>query len=271
MGLLEGGGEQVCGPARGRPGAAAAAALDARGEPDGCRGIHLESCQHILGQLAEAEGRLRADHVAPAGLLRVSAPPGLLSLHPRLVSSFLAQHPGVTLDLDLTHRMVDLVEERIDVALRMTAPRDASLVARRLAPAPRVVVASPAWLAANGTPDTPAALARFPCIQDTNFRFHPRWPFRVGGQRFSVEVSGPVRVNSPLLVRDLVLEGAGIGLIHALLVAEELRSGRLVALFDGQVDTDWSIYAITSQRRHLSSRTRAFLQHVHDYFAATAG
>ena len=210
--------------------------------------------------------------MAPRGVLRVTAPPSFLSVHrERVIGDFLARYPEVALHLDLTHRMVDLVEEWVHVAIRPTRPDDSSLVARRLGPAPLVVVASPAYLERAGVPEFPAALAAHACIRDTNFRFHPRWPFRTQGppgKREVVEVRGPVSVNSPELVRALVLDGLGIGLVPEMLVAGDVAAGRLVELFAGTVDVDWSAWAITSQRRHLPARARVFLDHLAQAMAA---
>lgn len=221
--------------------------------------VHVERCRQILTLLDESEAQLRADHVAPRGLLRVTAPPGFLSKYRQVViSDFLKRFPEVELEIDLTHRMVDLVEERIDVAIRLTRPGDSSLIARRLAPAPLVLVASPTYLERAGVPSTPGDLAGHACLVDTNFRFRNRWP--VGG--VVVEVGGPARANSPLLVRDLALDGLGIALTPALLVEEALADGTLVEVLPGEVDTDWSVWAVTSDRRHLPARARAFLDHL---------
>ncbi|MEZ4318706.1 MAG: substrate binding domain-containing protein [Myxococcota bacterium] len=180
--------------------------------------------------------------------------------HESVVVDFLRAWPGVELDIDLTHRIVDLVEERIDVAIRLTRPTDSSLIARRLAPAPLVVVAAPSLDRSHV--HHPADLAGVPAILDSNFRFHPRWPFRVDGERFSVEMSGPVTVNSPLLVRQLVRSGLGVGLVPHMIVADDLADGSLVELVPGTVDAGWSVFAVTSARRQLSARTRAFLTHL---------
>ena len=230
---------------------------------------HLERGRTVLALADESEALLRAEASALSGPLRVTAPPGILSLHRRaVVVDFLRKYPQITLELELTHRMIDLVEERIDVAIRLTEPDDSTLVARRLAPAPLVLVAAPAFLAASGRPTEPAALAEFPCLLDTNFRFGARWPFRVNGHRYSVEVRGPVRVNSPVLVRELALDGLGVALVPAMLVEADLAEGSLIELFPGTVDVVWSVYAVTSQRRFLPARARAFIEHLRLGFGA---
>ena len=220
---------------------------------------HYERTQQVLTLLSESEAQLRADHVAPRGLLRVTAPPGFLSkFRTVVINEFLARFPAVELEIDLTHRMVDLVEERIDVAIRLTRPVDSSLIARKLAPAPLILVASPDYLARRGTPSDASELRDHDCLVDTNFRFQNRWPV----QGSVVEVSGPVRGNSPILVRNLALDGLGITMTPAMLVDDRLEDGSLVEVLPGSVDTDWSVYAVTSQRRHLPARARVFLEHL---------
>ncbi|MEM9071225.1 MAG: LysR family transcriptional regulator [Myxococcota bacterium] len=224
---------------------------------------HFDSCQQILALVEESETQLKDDHVSLTGSLRVTAPPGLVSEERRvLVASFLRRYPRVSLDLDVTYRMVDLVEERVDVAIRVTQPRDSSLVARKLAPAEMVLVASPAYLSSSPPIHGPEDLRQHACLVDRNFGFQPRWPFVIGGRRQSVEVAGPVRANDPFVVRDLALEGMGVALIARVLARRELAEGRLTEVLPGTVDLQTGIYAITSQRRRLPARVRAFLEHL---------
>ncbi|MFZ1862672.1 MAG: LysR family transcriptional regulator, partial [Polyangiales bacterium] len=120
---------------------------------------YRERCADVLGEIDAVEASLREDLAAPRGLLRVTAPPGLASHYLEIMTKdFVERFPDITIDLDLTHRMVDLVEEHIDVAIRVTDPRDSSLVARRIAPAPILAVAAPSYLRRRGTPKKPADL-----------------------------------------------------------------------------------------------------------------
>ncbi len=224
---------------------------------------YFERCVEVLGELESIEAALHDDHVQPRGLLRVTAPPGLVSEYgPVLTTAFTAKYPHIRMDLRLTHRMVDLVEEGIDVAIRVTAPRDSSLIARRLAPAPIVAVAAPSYLAQRGTPATPSDLRTHDCLVDTNYRDQGRWRFRHRGRSEVVEVDGPFRVNSPTAVRDLALAGHGVALVPAFVAAEALASGELVEILAGTVAFDWSIFALYPRRRHVSGRVRAFVDHL---------
>ena len=171
--------------------------------------VHVERCQQVLALVAEGEQELRRADRSLRGVIRVSAPPGMgVQRLEHWVAAFVRLYPEVVLELDLTHRLVDLVEERIDVAIRLTEPEDSDLVARRLGPAPLVLVARPDLGIAVRCP---ADLEDVPCIRDTNFRFDPHWPFRWAGERQRVTVSGPVLANSPLVVAGLVRAGLGVG------------------------------------------------------------
>lgn len=225
-------------------------------------------CVDLLGELAAAEASVRDAHVSPRGWLRVTAPPGFAErFDDVLTHAFVQKHPGVRVELVLTHRLVDLVEEGFDVAIRVTAPRDSSLVARRLAPAPLRAVASPSYLERHGTPAEPADLVRHACLVDTNFRERGRWRFEVGSKPVTVDVDGPFRINSPTAVRDLAALGHGVALVPAFLVEDQLERGELVEVLPGMPAFDWSIFAVYPRRRHLPARVRAFVDHLADAFA----
>lgn len=224
-------------------------------------------CRNLLEEIDALESSLRDEQGALRGELRVTAPPGLADRHlHELSASFLEAHPDLRIDLDLTHRMVDLVEEGVDLAIRMTEPRDSALIARRIAPAPVIAVAAPDYLQEWGEPESPEALTEHACLVDTNFRDQGRWPFEIDGRIRSVRVDGPVRANSPTAVRALAVAGWGVALIPALLVDDELEDGSLVELFPGAVALRWSLLAVYPRRRYLSARVRAYLDHLVEAF-----
>jgi DNA-binding transcriptional LysR family regulator len=230
---------------------------------------YVERCRALLAELDELEANLDADRAALRGPLRVTAPPGFAGAHLLLMTrDFLDAHPQVTIELDLTHRMVDLVEEGFDLAIRVTDPPDSSLIARRLGPAPIVAVASPGYLAARGTPATPEDLRDHDCLVDTNFRDQQRWRFEVGGRPRTIAVSGPVRANSPAAIREFAAAGCGIALCPRFAVAAALESGALVEVLAGAVAIEWSILAVYPRRRYQSARVRAYVDHL---AAALAG
>lgn len=228
-------------------------------------------CIEILNAVDATETGLREQQSALRGTLRVTAPPGFASRYLAVLTcDFVARHPQVRIDLDLTHRMIDLVEEAVDVAVRMTEPQDSSLIARRLAPAPCIAVAAPRYLAARGQPETPRELRGHDCLVDTNFRDQQRWRFRVGGRTQRVTVDGPFRVNSPLAVRDLAIAGHGIAIVPALIAEAAIATGELVEVLPGTVALRWSIYAVYPRREHLPERVRAYVDHLAEALAVRA-
>jgi DNA-binding transcriptional LysR family regulator len=228
---------------------------------------YRERCTNVLGEIRALEASLREDIAAPRGPLRVTAPPGFASHYLDVMTKdFLARFPEVNIDLDLTHRMVDLVEENIDVAIRVTDPRDSSLVARRLAPAPIVAVAAPSYLRRRGTPKNPTDLRDHDCLVDTNFRDQQRWRFRPGdkanGKTETITVTGPLRVNNPDAVREMAEAGLGIALVPHFVASDALQAGRLREILKGRVAFHWSILAVYPRRRYLPLRVRAYIDHL---------
>ena len=224
---------------------------------------YRKRCADVLGEIESLEASVREDIAAPRGPLRVTAPPGLASHYLHVMTKdFLERYPEVTLDLDLTHRMVDLVEEGIDVAIRVTDPRDSSLVARRIAPAPIIAVAAPSYLRQRGTPKKPADLRDHDCLVDTNFRDQQRWRFRIGDKNETVTVDGPLRVNNPDAVREMAEAGLGIALVPDFVARDALIAGSLCEVLKGRVALHWSILAVYPRRRYLPVRVRAYVDHL---------
>lgn len=220
-------------------------------------------CRELLSDIDALETSVRAKQQALRGSLRISAPPGFASRYlDELTISFTRQHPQVRVELDLTYRMVDLIEEGIDVAIRVTEPKDSTLIARRLAPAPIVAVAAPSYLAHAKPPTAPADLVDHCCLVDTNFRDQNRWRFRINGQIITIAVDGPFRVNSPDAIRSLTLAGQGIALIPHYTIDSDLDSGDLIEILPGCVALNWSVYAVYPRRRHLAHRIRAYVDHL---------
>lgn len=229
-----------------------------------------QRCSELLQEIDALESSLRTEQLSLRGALRVTAPPGFADRYlAHMTTAFVAKHPQLSIDLDLTHRMVDLVEEGVDVAIRLTDPRDSTLIARRIGPAPLVAVASPDYLRARGTPTRPEQLREHDCLVDTNFREQQRWRFAVDGKERTVSVNGPFRVNSPVAIRELALAGHGVALVPAMLVEAQLGDGRLVELLPGMVALRWSLLAVYPRRRLLPARVRAYVDHLVEVLGPT--
>ena len=222
---------------------------------------YLERSTAILADIEETEREVSEGGAAPRGLLRVNAsiPFGTHQVVP-LVPEFLARFPGITLDLSLTDAVIDLIEERADVAIRVGALRDSSLKARRLGESRRLVVASPAYLARAGTPREPADIARHACIA---FNFRPalnEWPFRVGGATVAVPVPRTVLANNGETVRDFALAGLGLARLGAFHVARDVEAGTLVPVLEEFDAGDAEqVHAIFMGHRRMPARVRVFL------------
>jgi len=176
-----------------------------------------------------------------------------------LVPEFLARYPEILIELDISDRVVDLVEEGLDVAIRVAALPDSSHMARRLAAERRIVCASPDYLARHGTPMTPGDLTRHNCLIYSTVSSED-WAFSgTDGQR-TVRVSSNFIANGGEAVRDLALAGLGLARLAGFLVSPDIRAGRLVPVLTDYAEIrDTAIHAVYPHRRHLSPKVRAFV------------
>lgn len=237
----------------------------------------LDKAVALLDAAEQASAAVGSAANAPHGLLRVagSVSFGRLHLMPAL-PEFLALYPGIRLDLRLSDRPIDLAANGIDVAVRIGTLRDSSLVARTLAPSRQLLVASPAYLAAHGTPVHPGQLAAHECLAlegTTPWRF--RQPAAGAGGTdgddaavLTVRVSGRIQSDNGEALRDAAVAGLGITLQSAWAVYQQLRSGALVqVLADFPLAAVWVVSAQYLHRSFLPPKTQAFI----DFFAARFG
>jgi len=229
----------------------------------------LEDCQRLLNDFYDAEASVSLGGVKASGHLRVTAPAGFGRAHVApLLPAFLEAHRDVTISLDLTDRLADIVNEGIDVAIRIGALDDSSLVGLKLAENRRVVVASPAYLDAHGAPATPSDLAQHDCLTFGTYGNQARgWQFTVDGRVVSMRVSGTMECNDGAVLRDWALAGRGLAWRSVWEVGEDLRAGRLKSVLDEFAAPDNAIYAVFPQRKHLPLRVRMFV----DYLKNTYG
>lgn len=222
----------------------------------------------LLQQLDDLDATITDQTSEPRGLLRVSAPRnfGERTLAP-VIFEFLAKYPKVTLDLRLEDRYVDLVDEGIDVALRISTMADSSLIARKIADMHVVVGASPSLLKTHGTPTHPDQLRNLPCIVDVNLQGQSNWRFVEDGKTISVPVTGPVRVNSPLAARQAAEMGLGFVVLPSYLADPVVASGALVPVLTPFLPTGQTLQAVYPHRRHLAGKVRALIDHLVDWFA----
>jgi DNA-binding transcriptional LysR family regulator len=205
---------------------------------------------------------------APRGLLKISAPVtfGSRQLEPALLD-FAAAYPEVGLEVSFTDRRVNLVEEGFDAAVRIGTLADSSLVARKLATARAVTIASPQYLAARGMPRKPDDLQNHDVIRDLNMANPDVWTFGVGAKRADVKVAG--RLCFANAYTCVAAAGAGFGIAHApaFAAAEDLRKGRVTTLLSKYEPDPPTIYAVYPHARHLASKVRVFVDFLAQRFA----
>jgi DNA-binding transcriptional LysR family regulator len=231
---------------------------------------YLEACERVIADMDAADAAIAAERVEPRGVLRLNAPVslGANEIAP-LLKAFAQLHSGVTVELGLNDRLVDLVEEGWDLAIRIGSLRDSSLVARRIAPCRAVVCAAPSYLADNGTPRLVAELAGHNCLGYTLSRLvgSDSWSFGAKAE-VAVKVSGDLRANSGDALRIAAIAGQGIIYQPTFIVADALRAGTLVTL---KLDHDpvefGGIYGVYAPGRHPPAKIRVFL----DFLAAAFG
>jgi DNA-binding transcriptional LysR family regulator len=212
-------------------------------------------------ELEELDASMRSNTADPRGELRVTAPISFAEIRMMsAVAEFSRRYPNVRLNLVLSDRFVDLVEERIDVAIRIGDLEDSSLVARRLGSTSMLVCASPGYLARRGEPEQPAQLAEHACVVDSNHPAGTRWKLGSGNGVVTVDVPTRILVNSARGARELVLAGQGISYLPSFAVSDDIAAGKLKRLFPGFEQKPLGIFALYPHRRHLSAKVRLFIE-----------
>ena len=230
---------------------------------------YYREASQLLQQLDDLDASISDQTSAPRGLLRVSAPRnfGERTLAPAIFE-FLLKFPEVSVDLRLEDRYVDLVDEGVDVALRISTMTDSSLIARKIADMRIVIAGAPSLLEKFGVPESPEALRAMPCVIDTNLQGQANWRFVDGGKTVSVHVSGPVRVNSPLAALEAATRGLGFAAMPSYLADPAIASGDLVGVLAEYVPDGQTLQAVYPHRRHLAGKVRALIDHLVDWFEA---
>ena len=228
-----------------------------------------EQGRGLVEDLDALVGGLRQAGTGVAGTLRVTTSAGFGRLHlSPLLPEFLARHPALRISMDLNDRVVDLVTAGFDLAIRIGALDDSSLVARRLAPNRRVLVASPDYLKRRGAPNVPADLADHDCLVLTGAQGRQdEWRMGDGqGGEIRVRVQGRMESNFGELLRDAAVAGMGIALHSTWHVAEDIRAGRLVEVLPDYPLATTGVWAVMPQRRLVPPRVRVFVEFLAERF-----
>jgi DNA-binding transcriptional LysR family regulator len=230
---------------------------------------YYERCRRILDEVREAEAALGRLQSALTGTLHVngSIALGQIFLAP-LVLKFQQQYPGLAIELSLSDRYIDLVEEGADVAVRVGRLADSNLVARRLGSTRRVLVATPAYLAAHGTPERPEDLVRHSCLLYAYLSTGDEWLFNGPDGEIRVRVHGNFKANNGHVIREALLASVGVALTPDWLIHDKLEAGEVVALLPQFATPPLEINAVYPSGRHVSAKVRAFIEFLRNEFKA---
>jgi len=234
---------------------------------------YYDSALPLLEEFEEMVDSVTGEQSSPRGLLRISVPVtfGEMSLAP-LIPKFLNQYPDIGVDLQLSDKMIDMLEEGVDVVIRIGSVDDSSLIAKHIQTLPLVLCASPDYIKSHGCPEQPEDLskenAQHQCIVDSNFRIGKHWPIICPNNiTTSVEVSSRSMANSPRAVKEIALAGGGIGMIPRFIVQDALDDGRLEEILPTYRTLEFGLFAIYPHRRYLSRKVRCFIDFLVAEFA----
>jgi DNA-binding transcriptional LysR family regulator len=229
----------------------------------------LEDCQRILAELADAEAAVSERSAKASGHLLISAPAGFGRQHVApLIPSFLAEHRDVSVTLNLNDRVVDLIGEGIDVAIRIAALSDSNLIGVKLADNKRVVVAAPSYLKRHGAPGSLDDLTKHNCLAISSEGSQRGWTFRQNGKNVTLKVTGNMVCNDGAVLHEWALAGKGLAWRSMWEVGSAIEAGTLVTVLDEFAAPGNDIYAVFAQRRHLPLRIRAFIDFLRHAYAA---
>lgn len=230
-----------------------------------------ERCAEVAANISEAEAMVVSMTAHPQGEFRVAATVAFAKAHLLpILPAFLERNPDLRLSLEVTDRSVDIVEERIDVAIRFSEQiDDPDVVARKLAPNRRVICAAPAYLERFGTPETPEDLSRHNCLRLSTVARWNDWHFGDPETKRTVRLDGNFEANSADAIYHATLAGLGVARLSTYLVGGDICAGRLVRLLPDYVDESSDIVAIYADRRNLAPKIRAFVDYLVDWFGTT--
>lgn len=228
---------------------------------------YYSQCVHILDEIIESESSIRDQQFLPRGLLRINTPVtfGELNIVPHLWQ-FLSEYPDLKVDLVMDDRYVDLVKDGVDVAIRVGPMTDSTLIARKIGDSPRVTVASPEYLAANGEPKKPQDLTTHNCIVYMLLATLNEWHFTGPQGKETIRVSGRFSVNNPRVIRNAVLANQGIAVTPLWLIGDCIKSGQVKVILDQYIPTPLEIHAVYPERRFVPVKVRCLIDYLQSKF-----
>jgi len=230
---------------------------------------YFDRCQYVLAEIDEMENAVGDATVAARGTLRINAPMTFGTLHlSKAIAEYQRSQPEVNVELTLDDRVVDIVSEGYDIAIRVGRLQESSLVARKLAPVRLVVCGSPDYFAERGIPQAPEDLDAHNCLRYTISSDQNRWRFRDGEKMHDVRANGSFSANNGDALRLAALAGVGLIIQPTFIVSEDIRNGRLQIVLEDYEVEPMGVYAIYAHRQYLSGKVRTFVEFLAGYFGS---
>lgn len=228
---------------------------------------YYERCLAILAQISETEAQVSRLHDEPKGVLKVNGPMSFGTLYlGSAIADFMDRYRDLKVELTLSDRMIDPLEEGVDVTVRIGAMLDSSLIARRISTARVLLVASPEYLTRNGMPKTPADLVGHKCLHYGHSTTVPRWQLTDNGTSITVPVAACLSSNNGDTLRDAALKGIGIARQPSFIVGSDIAAGRLVVVLPDFPPQDVTIHALYAPNRFLAAKSRVFIDFLVERF-----
>src|SRR5690554_649118 len=222
---------------------------------------YFDRLRPLLDEFDNLDASIRDASHAPRGRLRLTAPLtfGTMEIAPAL-NEFARRFPEIELDVAFTDRVVNLVDEGFDLAVRVGRPADSSMIARKLCTVRLVVLGAPDYLERHGAPATPDDISGFDCILDANFREPGRWPFRgPDGEAMSVPVAGRIRYSNAEACLEAAKAGLGLACLPAFIAGGALRAGRVKRVLETYETEPYMVHALYPHSRHLAGKVRVLV------------
>lgn len=231
---------------------------------------YYERLRPLLEEFDNLDRSIRNISRTPRGRVRLTAPLtfGALELTPAL-NDFAIRFPEIELDVSFSDRVVNLVDEGFDIAVRVGRPGDSSLISRRLCDVRIVVIGAPAYLERHGEPMTPEDLARHECILDTNYRDTNRWSFRSDGADRIFPVRGRIRYSNAEACVQAAQAGLGIARVPAFVAGDAIRSGRVMRVLEAFETEPYGAHALYPHSRHMAAKVRVLVDFLAERYRGT--
>jgi DNA-binding transcriptional LysR family regulator len=227
---------------------------------------YYERCIQILSEIDEADEIAQSSQLKPRGVLRLNVAQAIPAVIAAPLAEFVALHPDVSVRMTVTSRMVDLIEEGFDLAIRLAPAPESSLIVRRLASYRMVVCGAPDYFARRGRPEHPAELKRHNCLLFYDSPWGKEWRFAEAESEETIRVSGDLETNSIVALRQAAILGQGLICAPVFMVDAELKTGRLVPVLAEFMPFEFSVDALYPNRRYVAAKVRSFIDLLAKHF-----